>query len=288
MNRKLRVLIVEDSEDDCLLLARMLRKSGYDLEHLRVDNAHDMSGALESRKWDIVISDYSMPHFNGLSALKLVQKHGLDIPFIIVSGVIGENVAVEVMKAGANDYLLKNNLKRLVPAIERELKEAAGRNKRREAEKALSISILELKKQEEILKDKNIALKEILSQIETEKEDIKTHATANIEKLLLPVLRSLKRKVNPDGKHQIELLEKNLTNMTMGFTKTLRHRISRLSPRQLELCNMIKSGMKNKEIADVMGISLRTVETHRNAIRKKLGISRDNTNLTTFLNSPGE
>jgi len=288
VNKKLSVLIVEDSEDDCLLLVRMLRKGGYDPDYLRVDNPGAMSEALKSRKWDIIISDYSMPEFDGLKALRLVQKQGLDIPFIIVSGVIGENVAVDVMKAGAQDYLLKNNLKRLLPAVDRELKDAVERAKRRDAESALTTSISEIRKQEEILKQKNIALKEILSQIETEKEDIKRHIYTNMEKLILPTLRRLKRDGGPAGKQHIELLERNLANMTSGFTKTLRNRISRLSPRQLEICSLIKGGAKNKEIADLMGIALRTVETHRNAIRKKLGISRDNVNLTTFLNNPEE
>ncbi|OGV67455.1 MAG: hypothetical protein A2283_01545 [Lentisphaerae bacterium RIFOXYA12_FULL_48_11] len=285
MNKKLRVLIIEDSEDDYLLLQRTLGKGGYDLHCIRVDNPVTMTRALDSAAWDLVISDYSMPQFDGLKALKLVQKYGLDIPFIIVSGVIGENVAVEAMKSGAHDYLLKNNLNRLLPAVERELKEASGRSKRREAEKALNTSMQELKKQEEILKEKNIALKEILSQIETEKEEIQQHITANIEKLLLPSLRRLKQNGGEAEKRHIELLEKNLANMTSGFTRTIRNRISRMSPRQLEICNLIKSGSKNKEIADLMGISLRTVETHRNAIRRKLGITGDDTNLSTFLNN---
>lgn len=288
MKRKLRVLIVEDSEDDYLLLQRMLNGGGYDLDCRRVDTADTMTSALDSGHWDLVISDYSLPQFDGLKALKLVQKYGLDIPFIIVSGVIGESVAVEAMKSGAHDYLLKNNLNRLLPAVERELKETAERSKRREAEKALTTSMQELKKQEEVLKEKNIALKEILSQIETEKEEIQEHITANIEKLLTPTLRRLKRNGGQTEKRHIELLEKNLANMTSGFTRTIRNRISRLSPRQLEICNMIKSGSKNKEIADLMGISLRTVETHRNAIRKKLGISGNDTNLSTFLNNPGK
>jgi DNA-binding NarL/FixJ family response regulator len=286
MNKKIRVLIVEDSEDDTILLLRILRKGGYDPEYLRVDNARSMSEALKSHSWDIVISDYSMPDFDGLKALKLVQKSELDIPFIIVSGVIGENVAVAAMKAGAHDYLLKDNLKRLLPAIDRELREATERRKGREAEKALSSSILEQKKQADVLQEKNIALKEILSQIESEKEEIKRHITANVEKLILPTLRELKLKGSAIDKRYIDLLEKNLSNMAIGFTKTMRYKLSRLSPRQLEICNMIKSGMKNKEIADLMGISLRTVETHRNTIRKKLEISGKDVNLSTLLNSP--
>ena len=288
MSTKIKVLIVEDSEDDFILLDRLLRRGGYDPECLRVDNAKELTAALASSQWDIVISDYSLPNFDGLKALRLVRKQGVDIPFIIVSGVIGENVAVAAMKAGAQDYLLKDNLKRLIPAVDRELKDAADRIKRRDAETALTTSMMEIKKQEEALAAKNIALKEILSQIETEKEEIKQHMAANMEKLLLPKLRDLKRHSSPSDRRHIELLEKNLANMTSGFTRTLRNRISQLSPRQLEICNMIKSGSKNKEIADLMGISLRTVETHRNAIRKKLGISGDDTNLVTYLNNTAQ
>lgn len=283
MRKKLRVLIVEDSEDAAILIERMLRKGGFDIESRRVDNATSMTNALTSHPWELIISDYSMPDFNGLKALKLVQKHNLDIPFIIVSGVIGEDVAVTVMKAGAHDYLLKDNLKRLLPAVERELKEAEERRKGRIAQLALTTSLQEVKKQEEALREKNIALKEILAQIESEKDEIKQHVTANVEKLLLPTLRELKRKGSEIDRRHLELLEKNLSSMTSEFTRTLRNKMSLLSPRQLEICGMIKNGMKNKEIATLAGISLRTVETHRNDIRKKLGISGDDTNLVTYL-----
>src|SRR6266849_6654731 len=127
MNRTLRVLNVEDSEQDMALLARHLKRAGYDLVLNRVDTAEAMKAALETREWDVILCDYSMPQFNALGALKLLKEMGLDIPFIIVSGTIGEEVAVEAMRAGAHDYLMKDNLLRLVPTIERELHEAEGR-----------------------------------------------------------------------------------------------------------------------------------------------------------------
>ena len=184
MKKALRVLIVEDSEDDALLLVRLLRKGGYDPEHQRVDTAEAMAEALGSSAWDLVISDYSMPAFDGLKAFKLMRKHGADLPFIIVSGVIGEDVAVQAMKAGVHDYLLKDNLKRLLPAVERELREAGERRKRKEAERALDASVKEIRQQDEVLRDKNAALKEILSQIESKEEDVKRQVCANVEKLL--------------------------------------------------------------------------------------------------------
>ncbi len=130
LRNELKILFVEDSEDDAILEIHQVQKGGYSVYYERVDNASDMAAALNEKKWDIVLSDYSMPHFNGLDALALLKNSGIDIPFIIISGIIGEEVAVEAMKAGANDYVMKSNLKRLVPAIERELKEAQNRIER--------------------------------------------------------------------------------------------------------------------------------------------------------------
>ena len=134
MSRLLRLLIVEDSEDDTLLLVRELRRAGDDVTFQRVDTAEAMTAALARQAWDLIIADYSMPHFSGTAALELLKKSGLDIPFIFVSGTIGEDMAVAAMKAGAHDYVMKGNLKRLIPAVERELREAEGRRERKRLE----------------------------------------------------------------------------------------------------------------------------------------------------------
>ncbi len=127
MAEALRVLIAEDSEDDALLLVRELRRGGYALTYERVDSAAAMTAALDRQSWDLVIGDHSMPHFGGLAALALVRERTLDLPFICVSGTITEEMAVNAMRAGANDWVTKGQLKRLLPAIERELREAKGR-----------------------------------------------------------------------------------------------------------------------------------------------------------------
>lgn len=133
----LRVLIVEDSEDDCLLIVRELKHGGYEPTFERVETAEAMSKALDKQTWDVIIADYVMPRFSGLNALRLLQGKGLDLPFILVSGTIGEDLAVDAMKSGAHDYIMKGNLKRLVPAIERELREAVIRHEQKKAEEAL-------------------------------------------------------------------------------------------------------------------------------------------------------
>lgn len=136
----LRALIVEDNADDAALLVRVLRQGNYDLTWERVDTAAGLQEALRRRTWDIVISDYSMPQFTGLTALQVVKAHDDNLPFLLISGTVGEDIAVNAMRAGANDYVMKDNPSRLIPAIERELREAEAHRNQREAQKALAES----------------------------------------------------------------------------------------------------------------------------------------------------
>src|ERR687897_3736235 len=141
----LRVLLVEDSENDAMLLLRELRRGGYEPLSQRVYTPEDMEEALRSadagdEPFEVVISDYYMPRFRAPGALRLLRDLGYDLPFIVVSGKIGEEAAVEIMKAGANDYLTKENMSRLCPAVERELREAEVRRDRERAQKALGLS----------------------------------------------------------------------------------------------------------------------------------------------------
>ncbi len=137
MGKSLQVLIVEDSEADAVLLLEELRRGGYEPMHERVDTAKALSAALDRQTWDVVLADYTMPRFSGTAALMLLKEKGLDLPFIFVSGTIGEDTAVEAMKNGANDYIMKGNLKRLLPAVERELREAEVRRDRKQAEEMI-------------------------------------------------------------------------------------------------------------------------------------------------------
>lgn len=137
MGKPLRVLVVEDSPDDTELLVRELRKGGYDPEFQRVETAEAMRAALEQDRWDLVVSDYSIPNFSTMAAMEIMKNKGIDLPFIMVSGTVGEDVAVMMMKSGVHDYIMKSQLKRLLPAVERELREAQVRRLQRDAEQAL-------------------------------------------------------------------------------------------------------------------------------------------------------
>jgi two-component system, cell cycle sensor histidine kinase and response regulator CckA len=134
MSRAIRVLMVEDSVEDAFFIVRELRRGGFEVEFERVHTGPTMQAALEAGHWDLIICDYRMPHFNGAAALALCQKSGLDAPFIMVSGAISEELAVETLKAGADDYIMKDNLSRLAESVGRALYDADARQIRRETE----------------------------------------------------------------------------------------------------------------------------------------------------------
>lgn len=218
MTAPLRVLLIEDSEDDALLMIRELRLNGYDPKVRQLQTFDETEAALREGTWDVVISDYIMPRFSGLEALRLLKASGMDIPFIIVSGKIGEDVAVEAMKAGAHDYILKGNLARLGPAIARELRDAETRRQRRMADEALKKAHddLEVKVRERTseLSAANAALKQEIEQrirMQNEREDLIKELRGALAKVntlsgLLPICASCK-KIRDDRGYwsQIEL-----------------------------------------------------------------------------------
>jgi PAS domain S-box-containing protein len=144
MNKPLLVLIVEDSEDDVLLMVRALKDGGYEPEYLRVETAEAMRSVLREKTWDVILSDYRLPRFDGLAAIALLKETDLDIPLIVVSGAIGEETAVECMRSGAQDYVMKGNISRLASAVDRELKHAVSRVQRRRADEELKVGKAQL------------------------------------------------------------------------------------------------------------------------------------------------
>ena len=137
MEKPLRALLIDDSPEDTELLVHHLRRNGYAVEWERVDTAAALQAALGRGKWQVALCDYVMPQFSGPEALRILRAAAPDLPAIVVSGQVGEEYAVTVMRAGAHDYVNKNNMARLVPAIERELSEAEERRRRRSSEAVL-------------------------------------------------------------------------------------------------------------------------------------------------------
>src|SRR5450759_586371 len=137
MSTALRILIVEDSEDDADLVVHRLNAADYDVSWERVEAAGQMRAALEQPDWDIVIADYKLPGFEAPAALAILRQTGLDLPFVVVSGQVSEETATALMTAGACDYVLKNNLARLAPVVKRELGEARTRREHQRSEERL-------------------------------------------------------------------------------------------------------------------------------------------------------
>jgi signal transduction histidine kinase len=146
----LRALIIEDSEDDCQFLIHFLKKRGFNLQFQRIQSEAEMNQALAHNQWDIILSDYSMPKFSGPAAFEILKKSGRDIPFIIISGTVGEDIAVENMRSGVSDYILKSNLHRLEPAIKRELEAAKSRARHHETKMILTATEEQLRQSQKM------------------------------------------------------------------------------------------------------------------------------------------
>lgn len=178
MGTPLRVLLVEDSEDDMELVLRELRRGDYDVTHVRVDSQEAMDAATVSNEWDLVLCDYSMPHFSGMDALRLQRSKDTEVPFIFLSGTIGEEAAIAALKEGAHDCLMKSDLKRLVPTVRRELRDAEQRKARKHLEQEVQdlqrfAAIAELAGG--IALDLNNALAELLSAISANIREVVPH-----------------------------------------------------------------------------------------------------------------
>lgn len=215
----IRVLVVEDSEDDAILLLHELRNSGYEPEHLRVETREAMSAALDQHPWDLIVCDFCLPHFSAPDALDLLKENGRDLPFIIVSGTIGEDLAVEAMRAGAHDYLTKDNLTRLGPAIERELREARVRRERRLAEEELHSYQEQLRSMASRL---SLTEEQERRQIATALHDQVGQALAML-KIKLAALR--KQATDTDIAESLDTAL-GLCNQAIGFTRTLTFELS--------------------------------------------------------------
>jgi two-component system cell cycle sensor histidine kinase/response regulator CckA len=228
-NKTLRALIADDSENDVVLLLRILRKAGYEPVYERVSTAPAMKAALERQAWDIVISDYEMPHFGGFEALQLLKESGHDLPFILVSAVVSEETAVAAMKAGAHDYIMKRKLARLAPAIERELREAQTRLARKAAEEALRQSEEQLRQTQ-----KMEAVGRLAASVAHDFNNILTAISGHSEMLLKQLSADDSRRKNAEQIEKCAQMAAALTSQLLTFSRK-----QAIAPRVLELNGVI-------------------------------------------------
>jgi DNA-binding NarL/FixJ family response regulator len=279
MNKDLRILILEDVPTDAELIQFELREAGMTFTpHCVADRASYIK-ALDGFSPDIILSDYSLPSFDGQSAMRLAAGKCPEVPFIFVSGALGEETAVELLKQGARDYVLKSRLFRLVPAVNRALQEA-----RERAEKRMAVQSLELKSHN--LVEANTALKVLLQHRDEDKTALEDQVLLNMRKLVLPYIENLKH-LHPNEKQmaQVTIIEENIRKIVSPFLRRMTSTYLDLTPREIEVANLVKEGKTTKEISDILNISATAVDFHRKNLRAKFGIKSKKTNLMAFLSS---
>ncbi len=211
MNEVLRVLQVEDSILDSSSTERALEKAGYSLHCERVVNAAEMQAALAKHSWDVIISDYRLPQFDAPAALLLLHQSGHDIPFIVVSAAIGEKLASEIMKSGAQDYLLKEDLARLAPAVERELRDARTRHERSLAQGALQQSEERVEAQRATLERQTVSL----HQRETLLREIHHRVKNNMQVMSSLLSLQARAALNPETRRVLEDNQNRIQSMAL-------------------------------------------------------------------------
>jgi signal transduction histidine kinase len=237
VNRPLQVLVVEDSADDAMLLEIELRRAGCDPVCQRVDTLAALAAALERQKWDLVLADYRLPGFDGLAALAILREKGLDVPFIIVSGYITEETAIAAMKAGAHDFVMKDKLARLGPAVERELRDAEVRRERRRAEEGLrrAHDELEMRVQQRTaeLKTANARLRAAIAE------------RRRLEEELLEITEKERRRIGLDLHDDLGQQLSGLALMTKGLELKLAKRRAREAPDAARIHNLVQQAMNH-------------------------------------------
>lgn len=286
MNGNANILILEDEPTDAELIQFELTEGGISFSAICVKDRVSYLNALDNIRPDIILSDYSLPYFDGLSALKIALEKYPETPFIFVSGALGEEKAIELLKEGATDYILKSRLSRLGPAVSRALLEAQTLKERKMAQEDLTKREQALAMKSQNLEEANTALKVLLQHLEEDKAALAEQFLTNIRRLVLPHLENLKHlNLNANQMAQVKIVEENLQGIVSPFLHNLTSNYFDLTPREIQIANLVKEGKTTKEITEILNISSAAVDFHRKNLRSKLGIKNKRTNLMTFLSA---
>ena len=309
MHETLRILMLEDSPTDAALVQFELEEAGVAFTAKVVITEADFVRELQEHPLDLILSDYNLPDYNGALALAEAKRLCPDVPFILVTGAIGEDRAIEILTQGAKDYVMKDRLNGLVPAVRRAIAEAKEYRARREAEEqlhemyknleikveertaALQAEIAErtrieeqLRLKSENLEETNVALKVLLKQVEAGRKEFEAQILSNIRELVLPYIGKLKNRMSSQQNISIlEVIESNLDQITSTFLRNLKLSYYKLTPREIEIAALVLEGRSIKEIAQLLSVTTRTVEFYRGSLRNKFDLKNKKTSLRSHL-----
>ncbi len=302
-----KVLLVDDEESIRFSLSNDLASAGYSV--VTAENGEAAKDQLTNHSFDLVITDLIMEKVDGIQVLKWTRELQPEAMMILLTGYSGLTSAIEAFRLGIFDYIekpceRKTFLKKVQLALEQfDLKQNLKRktNELEISHEKLRKEIIERKHYENLLhkandqleeqvqkrthdlKVKNLALNEILSQLEIEKKRIKKAVESNIEVSIFPIVHKLRENGDKDNTQLLNLLEKSLNDINNEFGLNVSNPLNKLTPREIEICDMVKGHLSNKQIADLLKVSPGTIESHRLKIRKKLGLAQKKINLTSYL-----
>ncbi len=286
--KPIRLLLVEDDKVDQMAFARFVKKKKLNYAYTTAGSKAEARQIITHKTFDIVISDYML----GDGTLFDMFEHFKGVPVIVITGVGNEEVAVEAMKRGAYDYLIKDSegryLKTLPLTVEIAIKRSRTEEVLNEYQDNLALLVAERTQQLHIktrkLEEMNTALRVILNQRKEDKLRTEETILGNLKELIFPYINRLKKiEKNKQKRVYIDIIESNLNSIIEPFAKKLSSKFINLTPMEIKVADLIKHGKSTKGIAELFSLSQKTVETHRSIIRKKLGLTHTKANLRSYL-----
>lgn len=294
-----KILFVEDDNDFGPSLEERLCKRGFDV--VPVYTAQEGLRMLESTEFDVVVADLKLPEMDGIQFLECVRERFSNLPVIILTGYGSLETAKDAVRLGAADYLLKplDILEDLLDPLDKAVRAhrlarenmrlvsefGSSMKKLKKAEEGHRKSEKEFEEQKAKLEGKAATLNEIIQRVELEKQELKGEVHRNVETILLPLVKELRRTMSHGQERYLGMLEKGLNEIALHSARALSEWKLKLTPREIEICNMLRSGLRGKEISSALNVTYQTVERHRNNIRKKLGLVNAGVNLASYLKS---
>lgn len=285
--RAMKVLAIDDDEMLCEIVAVYLEEQGF--ETLQAHDGAEGLRLFRRERPDLVLLDIRMPKMSGTEVLKQMTVESPQTPVIMVSSTGDLADVVEVLRLGAWDYIVKpiNDMEFLLHAIDKALERGRilSENKRykEHLEEEVRMRTLELAQANDALRRKNIALEEIMDAIRSQQSQLGESMLKNVETIIEPELQSLRAGLSSVQQRALDNIRQHLREITSPFVAALSQEFASLSPTEIRLCKHIRSGMANKEIAAIEHVAITTVKKHRERIRRKLGITNTDVNLSTFL-----